>query len=161
MSIKVTYDPAALRETNWREISIRFLFGGLITVATGLIAKEYGPALGGLFMAFPAIFPASATLVAKHEDTEMERAGLRGERRAARAAALDARGTAMGTVGLMAFAMIAWQLLPAHRTALVLLGATMVWFCVAVAIWWLRKALSTSRWARHRRKARHGGADAV
>jgi hypothetical protein len=88
-------------------------------------------------------------------------AGLRGEARAARAAALDARGTAMGTVGLMAFAITAWQLLPAHRTALVPLGATVVWFSVAAAIGRLRKAIGTSQWARNRRKAKQGRADAA
>lgn len=151
MPIRVTYDPSGLRETNWREIAIRFLFGGFITAATGLIAKEYGPGLGGLFMAFPAIFPASATLVAKHEDEAMEEAGLRGNRRAARAAALDARGTAMATIGLMVFAILAWTLLPSGHTAWVLFGSTAVWFLVAGTIWWMRKTINTSKWARKRR----------
>ena len=30
-------------------------------------AKRYGPGVAGLFLAFPAIFPAGATLIEKHE----------------------------------------------------------------------------------------------
>jgi Protein of unknown function (DUF3147) len=46
---------------------VRFLFGGICTVGAGLIARRYGPGIGGLFLAFPAIFPASATLIQTHE----------------------------------------------------------------------------------------------
>jgi hypothetical protein len=35
-------------------------FGGICTVGAGLIAKPYGAGIGRLFLAFPAIFPASA-----------------------------------------------------------------------------------------------------
>jgi hypothetical protein len=41
---------------------VPFFLGGAVTVATGLIAKTFGPVTGGLFLALPAIFPASATL---------------------------------------------------------------------------------------------------
>jgi hypothetical protein len=155
VSIRITFDPAGFHQTNWREIAVRFVFGGLVTVGTGLIARKFGPSVGGLFMAFPAIFPASATLVAKHEDEEMEQAGLRGDQRAAAAAALDARGTAMATLGLIVFGAVTWKLLPADHTPLVLLGATLAWFAVAATVWWLRKAIRTSDWARRRR---HGAA---
>lgn len=36
-----------------------------VTALAGVIAKHYGPVIGGLFFAFPAIFPASATLIEK------------------------------------------------------------------------------------------------
>lgn len=154
MTIHITFNPQGWRKTKWREIGVRFLFGGVITAVTGLIAKHWGPGIGGLFMAFPAIFPASATLVAKHEDEEMEEAGLKGDRRAACAAALDARGTAMGAIGLVAFALVTWQLLPTQHTAGVLFGGLVAWFIVATTFWWLRKAIRTSAWARRRRQAR-------
>ena len=57
----VKLNPAALSETKPREYAMRFLFGGLVTVATGIIAEKFGPTVGGLFLAFPAIFPATAT----------------------------------------------------------------------------------------------------
>lgn len=82
----------------------------------------------------------------------MESAGLKGERRAAAAAALDARGAAMGAVGLMVFGAVAWQLLPTRHTTGVLVGALVAWFLVAFTLWWLRKAIRTSASARERRK---------
>jgi len=58
MQIKV--DPSVIGRTKWYEYAIRFLFGGLITAVAGIVAKQFGPGIGGLFLAFPAIFPASA-----------------------------------------------------------------------------------------------------
>jgi hypothetical protein len=46
--------------------------------------------IGGLFLAFPAIFPASATLIEKHVRERKEKAGLPGARRGKEAAAFDA-----------------------------------------------------------------------
>jgi hypothetical protein len=48
---------SALRETRWYEYLIRFGLGGAMTVIAGLIASGFGPIVGGLFLAFPAIFP--------------------------------------------------------------------------------------------------------
>ena len=42
------------------------------------------PVVGGLFLAFPAIFPASATLIEKHGRERKEKAGLAGARRCKR-----------------------------------------------------------------------------
>src|ERR1700685_3371964 len=53
-------DLSTFRETRWYEYAARFFFGGLITAAAGIVAKKLGPAIGGLFLAFPAIFPAGA-----------------------------------------------------------------------------------------------------
>jgi len=72
---------SALMDTKWHEYALRFGLGGFATVATGLIASKFGPVTGGLFLAFPAIFCASATLVEKHERERKQKAGLRGERR--------------------------------------------------------------------------------
>jgi hypothetical protein len=54
---------SALRETRWHEYLTRFVFGGLATVCAGAIASLSGPEIGGLFLAFPAVFCASATLM--------------------------------------------------------------------------------------------------
>jgi hypothetical protein len=43
---------------------------------TGLIAKRFGPGIAGLFLAFPAIFSASATLIEKHEKLKKQSAGF-------------------------------------------------------------------------------------
>jgi hypothetical protein len=61
-----------------------------MTVVAGLIAARFGPVIGGLFLAFPAIFPESATLIEKHVRESKEKAGLPGAPRCwAAAASLD------------------------------------------------------------------------
>lgn len=107
----VRFDVSALKGTRWHEFAVRFVFGGAITVITGVLAKKYGPVFGGLFLAFPAIFPASATLVQKHETEKKRRAGITFSTRGRLAAALDARGAIMGGVGLIVFAAVMWKLL--------------------------------------------------
>jgi Protein of unknown function (DUF3147) len=137
MQIKV--DPSVIGQTRWSEYAIRFLFGGLITAVAGIIAKDFGPGIGGLFLAFPAIFPASATLIEKHETQKKEEKGLRGTRRGREAASVDAAGSAMGSVGLLVFALIVWQFAPSYSTSIMLMGATVAWLTVSVLIWYVRK----------------------
>src|SRR5712672_3109093 len=125
MQVRVSLDFSALGRTRWYEYFVRFLFGGTITVIAGLLAKHFGPAFGGLFLAFPAIFPASATLVEKHERERKQRHGLHGEKRGIDVAAGDAAGAARGSVGLSAFATICWWFLPRYSPGLVLAAATL------------------------------------
>lgn len=126
---------SAVRRTKWYEYGVRFIFGGAITVATGLIAKKYGPVVGGLFLAFPAIFPASATLLEKHERQKKLRAGMTGTLRGRQAAALDARGAVLGALGLACFAIIAWKMLEHSNAALALVVAFVVWTATSVGLW--------------------------
>jgi Protein of unknown function (DUF3147) len=133
--MNVSVDLSALARTKWWEFGIRFLFGGTITVFAGLLARELGPVLGGLFLAFPAIFPASATLIEKHEREKKQLAGVIDTIRGRQAAALDARGAAFGTVGLAVFGFIAWNLLPRWNAGLVLSSALLMWVAVAVLVW--------------------------
>jgi MFS family permease len=130
---------SALREIRWYEYAIRILFGGSITVIAGLIADHFGPTVGGLFLAFPAIFPASVTLIARHQRERKEAKGLHGAERGKQAAALEAMGAAMGSIGLLLFAMLAcifFQKTPAWAT---LMLATSVWLLASGLIWVLRK----------------------
>ena len=137
--MKVHADFSALRRTKWYEYAIRFLFGGIITAITGLIAKKFGPQVGGIFLAFPAIFPATATLLEKHEKQKKEQKGLNGTKRGRLAAGVDAAGAAMGTGGLLVFALIVWKLLPGNPGSMVLAGATLAWVIVAISIWGAEK----------------------
>ena len=137
--MRVAIDLSRLKGTRWYEFVVRFVFGGLITVIAGAIAKEWGPAIGGLFLAFPAIFPASATLVEKRERQRKRRRGLHGEKRGIDAAAGDAAGAAIGSVGLLAFAAICWWFIPRYSPGLALAAATLTWSFLAGSIWFLRK----------------------
>jgi uncharacterized membrane protein YqjE len=95
--------------------------------------------IGGLFLAFPAIFPASATLLDKHEREKKRNAGIPVTMRGRLAVALDARGAAMGAIAMGAFALVVWKELPSHNAAAVLGGAVALWMTVAAGIWRLRK----------------------
>ncbi len=76
--MKIHVELNVVQQTKWYEYALRFLFGGLITATAGIIAKKFGPEIGGLFLAFPAIFPASATLIEKHEKEKKARRQLNG-----------------------------------------------------------------------------------
>jgi hypothetical protein len=116
---------------------LRFAFGGLATVLTGVLANRYGPVIGGLFLAFPALFPASATLVEKHERKRKEGRGMRSINRARAAVALDAFGAALGSIGLFAFGGAVWLLIP--QSAWLGLAAAIVWISVSILAWSIRK----------------------
>jgi hypothetical protein len=138
MRIKINL--AALKETHWSEYLLRFLFGGAVTIGTGLLAKKFGPALGGLFLAFPAIFPAGVTLVQKHEsEKKKHRLGIVDHERGRKAAALEARGAAMGSIGLAVFAGSAWMLLTRSGAPWSLLAALAAWVAISIFVWRIGK----------------------
>jgi hypothetical protein len=139
--MRIELDVSALHRTRWNEYAVRFLFGGIVTAATGLIAKQFGPVIAGLFLAFPAIFPAGATLIEKHEKQKKQAAGFDGVARGRSIASVDAAGAAMGSVGLIAFALLVWWLLPRNSAGIILPIAGIGWLAVAVVTWWLRKAI--------------------
>jgi hypothetical protein len=137
--MRIRIDIDALKQIEWHDHLMRFLLGGAITVITGLIAKRFGPAVGGLFLAFPAIFPCGATLIDKHEREKKQRAGIAHTIRGRLAAALDARGAAMGSIALAAFAFVIWHYVARQNVAAVLTGALVLWLTLAVLLWRVRK----------------------
>lgn len=137
--MKIEMKPSALKKTSWKGYAVRFAFGGLITGAAGLIAHKYGPTVGGLFLAFPAILPASLTLVAQHED---ERGGKHGGKSAARglqAAGVDAAGAAIGSLGLLAFGGVVWALASRRPAPETLALAALAWAAVSLMGWVVRQ----------------------
>jgi hypothetical protein len=138
----------ALKTTRWYELAVRFVFGGAITVIAGVLAKAYGPVFGGLFLAFPAIFPATATLIEKHEKERKESQGLSGTVRGREAAALCALGTEIGSLGLISFGIVVWLLAPALNFAATLLIALAAWLAVSYVAWTLDRRHFCSRWSR-------------
>lgn len=130
---------SSLETTSWREHVVRFAIGGAITAIAGMLAKEYGPSFGGLFLAFPAIFPCSATMLEKHERQEKQEKGFNPGRRGRDAAALDARGAALGSIGLIVFAWFVWKVLPNH-SAWIIVIAGVLWFLTSFFLWLGRKS---------------------
>lgn len=130
---------AALKEISGKDYAIRFVLGGVVTVVTGLIANKFGPTVGGLFLAFPAIFPATATLIASQQKDKKARLSLNGETRGRLAVAVEAKGTSLGSLGLAAFLLTVWVLVKSHPTAVVLPLAIAAWTAVSVVLWLLDK----------------------
>jgi hypothetical protein len=86
--------------------------GATVSVVAAVVGKVIGVRFGGTLLAFPAILPASLTLIQEEEGT----------RRADR----DAIGAILGAVGLVIFGMVAeatfGRLEPALALALAILG---------------------------------------
>jgi len=150
--VKIEVNIAALKRTKRQEYLVRFIFGGAVTAVAGIIAQHYGPEIGGLFLAAPAIFPAAATLLEKHEENKARTHSGR-QLRARELAGVDAAGAAMGSIGLVAFAVVVWQLVPRYSLAIVLPAATSAWFAVSVAMWLARKMVWRSVRARIRKRS--------
>jgi hypothetical protein len=141
----IRISPSALKEGRWYEYVVRFALGGAATVLTGLISSEFGAAVGGLFLALPAIFCASATLIESHEIRRKREAGLSGGRRGQRAAALDAAGAGLGAFGMLAFAAVIWLLVETSVGA-AFSAASLAWLAASVTAWFARRKLRIVRW---------------
>jgi hypothetical protein len=79
----------------------------------GVISLAFGATAGGMFLAFPAILPASLTLIEKKEGPE--------------AAIHDLDGAILGAGALGAFALVASVGLRRFSAALVLPAALATW----------------------------------
>lgn len=117
---------SAIRQIKPRSLGVRFVAGAITSVVAGLLTLAFGPRIGGIFLAFPAILAASLTLIEKQDDSAEARE--------------DARGAVMGGCGMAAFAAVgalAFGHLPgalvlvlasAAWTLVVLLGYLIAWF---------------------------------
>jgi hypothetical protein len=142
---------SAIKGIKPHEWVVRFVFGGAVCVLAGLISKHWGAAFGGLFLAFPAIFPAGASLLEAHERKHKARAGLDGTLRGRTVAGLDAAGAAIGCIGLAAFAVVCWLGLGHVATAAVFTLAAVAWLVISAGLWLLRKSrFFPTRKLRHR-----------
>jgi uncharacterized protein DUF3147 len=131
---------SALKQSHWYEYLVRFGLGGIATVVAGLVADTWGPAAGGLFLAFPAIFCASATLIEKQERERKKKKGLKGKERGTDAAALDAAGAGLGSIALAVFGAVVWFLATDTAPASLVL-VTIAWIVVAIVLWRVRRTM--------------------
>jgi hypothetical protein len=130
---------ASIKGIALHEWAVRFFFGGAVCVAAGLIARRFGPGVGGLFLAFPAIFPAGASMVEAHEKKHKARAGFDGTNRGRTVAGVDAAGAVLGSVGLVGFALTCWICLPRLSAAATFPLAVLVWLALSITLWLLSK----------------------
>ncbi|MFC6647175.1 DUF3147 family protein [Granulicella cerasi] len=136
---KIGFSFSSLKETRFHEYVARFFFGGVCTALAGIIARRYGPVLGGLFLAFPAIFPASATMIENNEKRRKQEIGADGTQRGRIAASIDASGASLGCFGLAAFGLVLWQFIPQHNALATVMLAFASWTVVSYLLWAFRK----------------------
>jgi len=119
------FDWSKLFQATSAETGIRFGFGAGIALVAAVLGAVLGPKAGGLFLAFPAVLPATLTLIEKKEGTAKAWA--------------DASGGVLGAIGLAAFAFTAVLLLPWNPVAALLL-ALVAWALVAGGLYFLFRA---------------------
>ncbi len=117
----VAIKPRKLRKITTGELATRFVFGCVAAGVAGVIALTFGNRVGGLFLAFPAILPASITLIAKQHNREK--------------AEIDAAGATIGALSLVGFAETSRALVGHFPIVVVEVGALVVWFCAATAVY--------------------------
>jgi hypothetical protein len=110
-----------LRGIKGRDYVVRFAFGAVISVVAALVAQATSPRFGGVFLAFPAILPASLTLIQEKEGT--------------RDADRDAVGAVLGGLGLSVFGVVAEGLFGRIPSPLVLVVALAGWTVAALGLY--------------------------
>jgi hypothetical protein len=116
----VGFDWSTLSKASPGDIAIRFVFGASIALIAVVVGLGFGAKAGGLFLAFPAVLPATLTLIERKEGTTKAWA--------------DASGGTLGAVGLAAFALTASLLLRRNPVAALLL-ALLAWAVVSVGLY--------------------------
>lgn len=114
-------DPGKIKSERFSDYAIRFLFGAGIALVAAVVGMKLGPKAGGVLLGFPAILPASLTLIQKKEGKNE--------------ASIDSIGAVLGATALIVFAVVVavaatgWGVLPGLLTALI------VWLLVAVGLY--------------------------
>ena len=100
------------------QLLLRFVLGATLSLTAAIVSLVLGPLAGGVFLAFPAILPATLTLLERDKGTV--------------AAVGDARGALAGALGLVVFALTVVIL--GHRTsaAITLLTALSAWIVASL-----------------------------
>jgi uncharacterized membrane protein (GlpM family) len=101
------------------EMLRRAAFGAGVSVVAAIVGAVFGSRVGGLFLACPAILPATLTLIEKKD----------GKREAEE----DEHGSIAGAIGLVAFAAAGVLLIDPFGVAVAMVGATIAWGAASIA----------------------------
>jgi hypothetical protein len=126
-----------LCEVKPRDLLIRFALGALIAITAAMLGKAFSPRFGGAFLAFPAILPASLTLIEEKEGT----------RRADR----NAIGAVLGGVGLVVFGAIGESTCGRVSAVIAIVCSLAGWILVSVGLYALLAFLDPDRCDRNER----------
>jgi hypothetical protein len=121
------FKPSKLTNARPRDLVIRFVAGGLTSIAAGGLTLAFGARLGGIMLGFPAILAASLTLIQEQEDSAHARE--------------DARGAIAGGCAMAAFALAATLALGRLNAAVALAIAAGAWVLTAMTLYvilWFR-----------------------
>lgn len=113
--------PQEMAKHSPADYAVRFIFGAVISLGAGLVGMKFGPVVGGVFLGFPAILPASLTLIEKKEGREE--------------ASIDSLGASLGAVALVAFAVVVVVAASRWGVIVTLAVALVVWLGVAFALY--------------------------
>ena len=116
---------------NFKELGVRFAFGFGIAAVAGVVGAIWGNKIGGILLGFPAILPASLTLIERHEGRQK--------------AAIDATGAILGSVALIVFAVTATWTLAKLPSALALAAAVVAWLMTGLGLYVLAVRLPMRR----------------
>ena len=114
-------NPSDIAQHGVKDYAVRFAFGAAIALIAGLLGMWFGPKFGGVFLGFPAILPASLTLIQKKDGKEQ--------------AAIDSEGAVLGAVGFVAFAIVVALAVVRLGVVPTVIVALIVWTAVAVALY--------------------------
>jgi hypothetical protein len=109
-----------LKQKSPKDYVLRFVFGASLSLIAALISVKVQP-FGGIFLAFPAILPASLTLIERDAGNEE--------------AAVDAGGAIIGSIGLLAFALVAAFGIKTIGAIPALLAGAAAWLVVSIGIY--------------------------
>lgn len=110
----------ALNGKRPKDYLVRFAFGASIALIAALISLK-SQLFGGMFLAFPAVLPASLTLIERDLGKKE--------------ASIDAEGAIIGAFGLLAFALVAAFGINAIGAVPALVVAAAAWLVVSFGIY--------------------------
>ena len=122
-SLVPTVNPGEVGTHRVRDYAVRFLFGAGIALVAGLIGTKFGPVVGGVLLGFPAILPASLTLIEKKEGKEQ--------------ASIDSVGAVLGAAAMVAFAVVVMLWAAWWGIVATLAVALVVWLAVAIGLYFV------------------------
>lgn len=115
--------PDKVKSHRFGDYATRFVFGAAIALASGLVGMKFGPKVGGVLLGFPAILPASLTLIEKAEGRQE--------------ASVDSVGAILGAVAMIVFAIIISIAVTKLGVVPSLIIALLEWLVVAVGLYFL------------------------
>ena len=114
-------EPSEVGGHGLKDYAIRFCFGAGISLVAGLIGMKFGPKLGGVFLGFPAILPASLTLIQKKSGKEE--------------AAIDSEGAVLGALAMVVFAAFVYLAMVKLGVVVTLAVDLVIWLVVAIVLY--------------------------